>query len=296
MTREPTFLFGVGATKAGTSWLYDHLAGHPDCHLRSLKELHYFDTLESGRFLRQERQVAGKLAEYRQLLAGRLGPLRRRKAEAKRRDHEAWLGVIGKRQADLAAYKTYLTDGLGQKRLVADVTPAYALLPVARLHQMAGIATDVRFLYLLRDPVARLWSQARMIARRAVGDVAEFPARATAEMRALLDRIAAGTREREDYAGIITRLRAAVAPERLMLMLQDEMLTRPGLARLCAFLGIRVAPADFDKRVLEGASLPLAEDLRARAQGLLRPQYEFVARLFPDLPESWRRNMAEVHG
>ena len=172
---------------------------------------------------------------------------------------------------------------------MADVTPAYALLPVARLHQMAGIAADVRFLYLLRDPVARLWSQARMIARRAVGDVAEFPARAVAEMRALLDRIAAGTREREDYAGIITRLRAAVAPERLML-------TRPGLARLCAFLGIRVAPADFDKRVLEGAPLPLAEDLRARAQGLLRPQYEFVARLFPDLPESWRRNMAEVHG
>ena len=41
---DPVLLFGIGATKAGTSWLHRYLAGHPDCALRSIKELHFFDT------------------------------------------------------------------------------------------------------------------------------------------------------------------------------------------------------------------------------------------------------------
>jgi hypothetical protein len=36
--------------------------------------------------------------------------------------------------------------------------------------------------------------------------------------------------------------------------------------------------------------------LRARAKTALRPQYEYVARLMPNLPASWRKNMTEVHG
>ena len=43
MTGDPTILFCVGATKAGTSWLYTYLLDHPECHVRSVKELHYFD-------------------------------------------------------------------------------------------------------------------------------------------------------------------------------------------------------------------------------------------------------------
>lgn len=42
MAQSPTLLFCVGATKAGTSWLYSYFAGHPAFYLRSVKELHYF--------------------------------------------------------------------------------------------------------------------------------------------------------------------------------------------------------------------------------------------------------------
>ena len=44
----PVLMFGVGAAKSGTSWLYQYLAAHPDCHLRSIKELHFFDTRDMG--------------------------------------------------------------------------------------------------------------------------------------------------------------------------------------------------------------------------------------------------------
>ena len=50
MNREPTFLFCVGATKAGTSWLYEHLYAHPECRFRTIKELHDFTMTETVHF------------------------------------------------------------------------------------------------------------------------------------------------------------------------------------------------------------------------------------------------------
>lgn len=38
----PDFL-GIGAQKAGTTWLYENLCRHPDLYLPEPKELHYFD-------------------------------------------------------------------------------------------------------------------------------------------------------------------------------------------------------------------------------------------------------------
>ncbi len=294
MTAEPTFLFCVGATKAGTSWLYRYLARHPECHLRSIKELHYFDMLESGNYARHRDREARRLAALRDEAASGapMGPFRARML----RDTEEWCSVIGHEGENLDAYRTYLAGERGVRHLVGDITPAYALLPVARLAQMARMAGDVRFVYLLRDPVSRLWSQARMVAYRKARSLAEFPARAAEVMGAMIDGVREGRTDREDYIGAIGRLRESVAASRLFVQLQDEMMSLPGLARLCGFLGIAAVPADFDKRVHEGTPLALDEGLRARAQAALRPQYDFVATLFPELPDSWRRNMIGVHG
>jgi len=288
---EPTVLYCVGATKAGTSWLYRHLAQHPDCHLRSIKELHYFDMIETGSQKRFVKRIRERIAALKSAVAdGDTRPAVQRQL----RDALAWRDVISGPE-DVPAYMAYLADGRGAKPVVADITPAYALLPEARLAQMQGAAAETRFLYLLRDPVSRLWSQARMLATRRV-DGQDFAARARAALDGMLDAIRNGLPDREDYIGAITRLRAAIRPERLMILMQDDMMTAPGLSRLHAFLGIAEKAGDFDRRVHEGTPLALPDDLRLRAQAALRPQYDFVASLFPALPESWRRNMIEVHG
>jgi hypothetical protein len=283
-----TILFCVGAAKAGTTWLYDHLAGHPDCHLRSIKELHYFTSVESGRFghqLKVQRARAGALG--RRLAEGR--PDTARKA----RDVADWIAVLARRREDAAAYLGYLTDGRGDRRLVADITPAYALLPEDRLRRMAAIAPDVRFLFLLRDPLDRLWSHVRMVARRGGDGGGQGDGAAPALLGRILDGAPTGIPDRGDYASILTRLFRAVAPDRLMVQFQEEMLSLPGLARLCGFLGIRTVPADFARKVHAGRDgAAMDRGLRARALAFLRPQYEFVGRLYPDLPARWRHNMA----
>ncbi|MCZ8080910.1 MAG: sulfotransferase [Rhodobacteraceae bacterium] len=293
MAQEPTFLICAGATKAGTSWLYRYLLAHPDCHLRAIKELHFFNSAEAGTMRNWRKREELRLLRARARQAeGDASPETARLI----RDLTDWVAVLARGPRAVAAYLDYLTQGRGDRHLVADITPAYAMLPETRLRGMAAMAADVRFLYLLRDPVSRLWSQARMLGQRRAADPSDFPAQSVAAMTDMLDGIEGGKADREDYAGAIARLRAAVAPEKLLILLQDELMTIPGIARLCRFLGIVDHPADLAYREHEGLPLDLPATLRARAQAALRPQYEYVARLMPELPASWRRNMTEVHG
>lgn len=280
-----TLLLCVGATKAGTSWLYQHLRSHPDCHLRAVKELHYFDTIESGTYLRRAR----KLRALEREAAAKPGPL----AAVRAADCADWAQVLERRVEDVPAYLSYLTKG-ADGRLVADITPAYALLPEARLRRMATMAPDVRFLYLLRDPLARLWSHVRMLAARAASGAAEVPAQA----RAILARVLAGDErpvaDRGDYAGAVRRLQAAVPAGKLAVMVQDEVMTAPGLARLWSFLGIGAGPARFDLRLHQGVEVTLDADQAAAARAWLQPQYDFVEAMFGRLPQGWQRHGSGV--
>ena len=50
---DPNLLICVGATKAGTSWLYRYLHDHEECHVRAAKECRYFLTLHARNLMRQ---------------------------------------------------------------------------------------------------------------------------------------------------------------------------------------------------------------------------------------------------
>jgi len=287
---QPTFLLCVGATKAGTSWLFDHLAGHPDCYLRSVKELHYFDPPESGLSRMQARSNQSEIAR----LTARLTEVGPEQAAGMRRriaDMTAWNAVLDQGPGDLDAYRGYLCDGRSGQKVVADVTPSYALLPLAGLRRLAEVAADVRILYLMRDPVARLWSHVRMLAAREAKPGQDLAALAGARM----DRALAGDDlyfgGRGDYRGCLERLRAVFAPGRMLAMFTEELMTLPGVARLWAFLGIGPGPVDFASRVHEGVRLPLSAAHRDRARMALRDQYDYVAQAFPTLPSAWSANM-----
>ncbi len=293
MTQEPTYLFCVGATKAGTSWLYDHLAAHPDCHFRSIKELHYFSMTEPKHFDAALRNGQAEIAD----LKARTGLVGEAKFWADRRlaDLRDWQKVLRARAIDLPAYRAFLGDGAKAARLVGDVTPAYALMPAERLQTLSDVGADVRVVYLIRDPVARLWSHVRMIAQRMA------PQRFAEESCALLDRILSGDLSGEgkgivargNYATILPKLAKVFAPQRLLVQFYEDLISAPGVARLAEFLGLSARTADVARLVHEGRSLALAAPLRARARAFLRPQYDYVASQFGDLPAAWRANMQE---
>lgn len=285
----------LGATKAGTSWLYEHLAAHPQCRFRTIKELHYFNLARPEHFDRAIKQAGQEIARLEARMVS--AELPRQIMIARRiADLVEWQAVLARREIDLAAYRDYLTSGAADARLVGDVTPAYGLMSGATLRQMTEVAADSRFVYLIRDPLARLWSHVRMIAAR-TSDKDGFEAAAVSQLnRILSDDLSgegAGIVQRGDYARILPKLRRVFAPDRLLVLFQEEMLTLPGMQRLWAFLGLDAVAVDLDRRVHEGRAFALPQNLRARALAWLRPQYDFVAAHMPVLPAGWHKNMEE---
>lgn len=289
MAAEPTLMFCVGATKAGTSWLNEYLAAHPECHLKTVRELHYFDAIDLNRRHLQIRDLEAQAARFEARLA-EVPPERRPLLETRVRERRDLAALIG-RDEDPAAYLAYLAEGRGAARLMADMTPAYSLLSADRLRMMAGLMPDTRFLYILRDPVARLWSHVRMMAeRRGAPDTG----RAGGILKNTIAGVETEVATRSDYRGALERLWAAVDPARLKVTFFEDMLTRAGIARICAFLGIRTVEPELDRRVHAGPELDMPRDLAAAAREWLAPQYDFVAERIGHLPDAWLAARAGV--
>ncbi|MEL6609889.1 MAG: sulfotransferase [Pseudomonadota bacterium] len=283
---EQVVLFGMGATKAGTSWLHRYLDTHPDTYFRAVKELHYWSF--GG--------PMGRAAFVERLEERRDGLLERGQQAADRRNRVA-LERIARNLTDVEdlivlqadpsneAYHTFLTEGGEDARLVGDVTPAYALCDAETLAAMQDLAPQTRFIYLMREPVSRLWSHVRMNAERSgTDDMAETANRIFEEWEAgdWTDITARG-----DYAGAIARLSQVIQPDRLMILFYEDLFSQQVVDRICAFLDLAPHPADFEKKILASAPLPMSDTQRRRARARLQPQYDAALAHLGQLPAKW---------
>lgn len=286
MAELPTLLFCMGAAEAGNDWLRDYLRAHPDCHLRAVDELHYFDGLEAGNLGALSRAQSKLRDGYRaQLTAGKGSAARLRRQIDDRAD---WIEVLGRGREDIPAYLAYLTKGADGARLVGDLTPAYGLLPERRLRSMGGIAPDVRVIYLMRDPVERLWAHVRAMSRQ------RSPRGAVERQRTsnILSRTLAGEEGqialRSDYRAAILRLRAAIDPDRLHFAFYEDLFEEAGLRRILDFLGLRWHAPAVGQTEYESRALEMLRDQRRDARAWLAPQYDYVAEAMGWLPEAWQ--------
>lgn len=265
-------VFGVGATKAGTSWLWECLASHPDIHARAVKELHYYDTADTAD---QARQLAGFARVRARLVANDAAPRRIG-------DLDRLCEVIAGDRAGDAAYRAFVSgDGVA-----LDVTPSYGLLPVATYERMIAGFPGARFIYLVRDPVERLWSHIRMEVSRRMKPEADFEARTRAMLRRIVDE--AGEPQitaRGDYADAITRLGRAVPRDRLTVLVSEEMTAEA----VCRAAGLEPHPAA-KARAHEGRPAEMKDALRNRAARFLLDQYRFMAEFLGRIPAAWRAN------
>lgn len=291
--QEPLLLYGVGATKAGTSWLYRYLHDHPQCHLRTIKELHYFDTFDADARAAQLTAFRGRRRQFERALvaaeeAGQGWKVRN--MERRLADFADLIPLIdAPRGADDLAYASYLMEGAGKADVVADITPAYGLLDERMFARMAALSDGARFVYLLRDPVDRLWSHVRMQAhrQRQEGEVFELKARRILN-RVLRKGLETHLPARGDYAGSLERLWSAVGRDRVHVGFAEALYAPGGTNDLCRFLGI--APQEPPDRTPAnaGPQAPIDPAQAAEARRFLAPQYDWVARNIGALPKEWR--------
>jgi hypothetical protein len=283
-------LFGVGATKAGTSWLYRELQAHPGCRLRAVKEFHYWDSFDPSARERQLAAFAARRAAFATARdrAAAAGAPRAANLARQVEDWDRLIAVVGGDRTGDLAYRDFLTAG-AEGRLVADITPAYGLLPEEGLGRMLAAFPGARVLYLLREPVARLWSQVRMEEERAAGGKGDFADRANARMaRVLRGRRDGGVLRRGDYREAGERLGRVVPAERLRLAYFERLFEPQSWAELQLWLGLEPRPADM-RPAHEGARAPLDPVLAAEARRVLAPQYDWAEAALGPLPAAWRQ-------
>lgn len=274
------FMLGVGAQKAGTTWLHRYLDAHPQCWMSPIKEMHFFDELflpEAGAGL------AGKHYERLESIVGRLirgdrPPLQRLEIAHDLLDRAAMKGSIPR-------YLDFFAARIGGARVFGEISPSYSLLGQAHFAEIARHHPDIRPVFLMRDPVDRFWSALRMRERESEG----FSA---------LDAIGAQLRSdqvvlRGRYDLTLKALRP-VFGDRLLVLFYEDLFREESIARLCAHLGLDPHPADFEKRENVSPEIAgLGAEHQARIFETFRPVYEHVAATGTALPEAWARRLAD---
>ncbi len=278
-----TLIYCVGAAKAGTSWLFDALYAHPECFFPTTKELHYWDGLQGGHGGVFRDQLPGRIADIRARYEVTTAEAQRAYQEANMADIQRWYDQFDGKTRDDAAYLDYVGIGRVEAKIVGDFTPAYANLPVDWMRQMVEVHGDVKAIYLLREPVDRLWSHFRMDAADEAG--------ALAKMDAFLGGGEEIVARRSNYRQTLNRLGEVLPRHRLHVEVFERLFTSEALGRICDFLGIsRIAPMA-DKQVHKSRAGTLDADRRARAQHALRQQYNFIERFLGGLPAEWTQKM-----
>jgi hypothetical protein len=284
--QRPVFLLGVGCQKGGTTWLHAELTKCPHVDMGFTKEYHIFDGL----------YISGcddKLRERQQKLRTRLGS-----GALVSGDQSARLLKLIGFHVEIDLYYNYfqflaLRDP--SVRLVGDITPAYAGLPVEALRairsELRARGFHVKVVFLMRDPFERLWSIVRHI-RRKRGARHPRIRFAQSEAAFLLDK--AGdqrVRFKTDYRLTVANLEAVFPPEDILYGFYEALFTVEAATRIGDFLGIAFQP-DFMARV--NASPKLAGDLPvdtiAKVVQEYRDVYSFCDQRFPEagLRELWQ--------
>lgn len=164
----PTFL-GIGAQKAGTTWLATNLRQHPDIWMPPRKELHYFDRSPEypspsvlypdnpfRRLFGAEPYNARSRREMSRALVSSL-----RRLDSKRL---AWNARYYLGSCDDDWYVSLFKDG--RDKITGEITPAYSLLEKEDVANVYRLLPTAKIIYLIRNPVDRAWSQLRFEAKK----------------------------------------------------------------------------------------------------------------------------------
>ena len=268
ISSDKTFVLGVGAQKAGTSWLYEHLASSPQCDPGFMKEYHVWDGLDldamahfRDRLMRRAQRAAGRLARGEQATAENLR--------------------LASFYADPEAYVDYFELLLSRPgiRATMDITPSYALLSAERLAQIRdrferrGIR--VAPVFLMREPVERIWSAVRMYHQRRPERIATTP-----EERVLEVYDAPWFEGRTRYEHTMAALDSAFGRDRVAYVLYERLFDPATADELSEFIGIDPVAADTARRVNASPKsdlLRLPDDASRRIAEHYRTTYEAVA-------------------
>lgn len=272
-------LIGVGAQKAGTTWIADYLSKHPQFTISPGKELHYFD----GNYSQQNRGAMRQRYWLKKTIRTHLPLLAKQWSQAPA-FVALYLGMLAGRDASYVSYLRRLEAVTGYG---GEITPCYSILDKAGFAQIRKAVPDARILFIMRNPADRLWSQLRFI---------ETVNRESAVDQAL-DVLANDNRFRlrSRYRDTMNSLREVFNEEQLLFLFYEDLFSEKGedvVRTLCAFIGINFVEPDLGRQVNVSRAISLNSAERLRLVEALAHEYRAAQEIFgAALPASWQADL-----
>lgn len=246
----PPHFIGIGAQKAGTTWLAHQISRHPDVWMPPRKELHYFDFWMNSRW---ERPFA--LRGLGRLLGKRPSEVAWRAhvvATARKHKKKYKGGRLSLRELlwDANYFFGEPSDGWyaslfrqGSGKITGEITPAYSTLEPEVIAHVHRLSPEARIIFMMRNPIERAYSAAVMeLDRRG-----KTPEDVSHESHALLFESEDFTL-RSDYLRTLANWHHFYPGDRIFVGFLEDVHFHPArlLARICDF--IQVEPKEMPKR------------------------------------------------
>ena len=266
---KPVFVLGVGAPKAGTSWLHAQLHRQTYADFGFIKEYHIWDAKFnplSTEFVANPFKGERSSNALRRLM---------------QQDDHIYTQY----------FKSLLSDTIW---LTGDISPGYSTLDsevykrIRDLLESAGFS--LKIIYLMRDPVQRIWSSLRMIQRNQASEGHVI------EDSDLIQRFIAHTqspvqRERTCYDQIVPRLLGSFDPSQVYFDFYEQLFQSQSIEKIGNFIGAKLADVDVEQKVNESKSIALPAELQAQGRKIFSDVYDFCYQTFPETRELWDQDV-----
>jgi hypothetical protein len=131
----------IGMPKAGTGWLFDQLATHPDFWMPPIKEFHYQQSE-----IPIMRHVKGRLERWEKVSApSRIGTGRRRRLDERDRQFLLEAAASAQKPMSLTTYTSFFRHK-GDK-LSGDITPRYSALSDDVIRKVANELPEAKIIF-----------------------------------------------------------------------------------------------------------------------------------------------------
>jgi len=271
---KPLFVLGVGAQKAGTSFLYKLLQSADQVRLSELKEMHVFDRAFLPAAVVQEWSRMPRLSMFRQAL--------RQEATAWRRSLPNPARMAGNFEKYVMYFRR-LSEGVAA---TGEITPSYAMLEADHFRQIRDLLSphfDMRIIFFMRDPIDRMFSQMKM--HQTLGTIP------SAEIAFARDFSRPFVERRTRYENTIRALEGAFPKEQIHYGLYESFFLEKNTGALKEFLGLEIPDTKFGTRVNASYEGRIANtDDIARVRSYFDETYRFCAARFGDgvLKKYWK--------
>ena len=257
-----TFVLGVGAQKAGTTWLHSYIAASERCCMGLIKEYHTWDALFSP-ICRN---------------------FRIKKTSLLRPNRENYLRFA--MQNIPFFYENYFKHILSKGAvLTGDITPSYSVLSEGHFRKLKARinSLDVRIkcVFLMRDPLERCWGAARMHSRKLDSD--------RSDEQVLRDSYSSAQYEfRTRYEVVCENLKSVFLEDELYFGFYESMHTEREIRRLSDFLGVEpnIQHRDVHVNVSKKAG-KISGSLRQEIREFYKDTYEYCFSEFPVTNSLW---------